>query len=106
MKGCCCLQSGIHGWGLIAKQEMKQDSMIIEYRGESVRRAMADAREKVYRVKDMDCYLFNINDDAVVDATVKGTIGRFTVKAALFCTFLAKKFRGPRLRERFGMGCS
>lgn len=73
------LQSGIHGWGLIAKERMKQDSMIIEYRGESLRRAMADAREKIYRLKDMDCYLFNINDDVVIDATVKGTIGRFTV---------------------------
>ena len=61
---------------------MKQDSMIIEYRGESLRRAMADAREKIYRASDMDCYLFNINDDAVIDATVKGTIGRFTVSQA------------------------
>ena len=73
------VQSGIHGWGLIARQEMKQDSMIIEYRGESLRRSMADARERAYRAKDMDCYLFNINDDVVIDATVKGTIGRFTV---------------------------
>ena len=59
---------------------MKQDSMIIEYRGETLRRAMADEREKEYRVKELDCYLFNINDDVVVDATMKGTIGRFTVR--------------------------
>lgn len=73
------VQSGIHGWGLIARTEMKQDSMIIEYRGESLRRCMADFRERIYRAKDMDCYLFNINDGVVVDATMKGTIGRFTV---------------------------
>jgi hypothetical protein len=73
------VQSGIHGWGLLARKEMKQDSMIIEYRGEALRRAMADLREKLYRAKDMDCYLFNINDNRVVDATMKGTIGRFTV---------------------------
>ena len=73
------LQSGIHGWGLIARTEMKQDSMIIEYRGEALRRCMADFRERIYRAKDMDCYLFNINDGVVVDATMKGTIGRFTV---------------------------
>lgn len=59
---------------------MKQDSMIIEYRGEALRRCMADFRERIYRGKDMDCYLFNINDDVVVDATMKGTIGRFTVR--------------------------
>ena len=73
------LQSGIHGWGLIAKQEMKQDSMIIEYRGESLRRLMADARERIYRGNGMDCYLFNVNDDVVIDATMKGATGRFTV---------------------------
>ena len=74
------LQSGIHGWGLIARQEMKQDSMIIEYRGELLRRSMADAREKHYRATQMDCYLFNVNEDIVIDATMKGTIGRFTVR--------------------------
>ncbi|DBA81836.1 TPA: hypothetical protein ACH3X1_007555 [Trebouxia sp. C0004] len=26
-------KSGIHGWGLIARAEMKQDSMVVEYRG-------------------------------------------------------------------------
>ena len=41
------MQSGIHGWGLLARREMKQDSMIIEYRGEALRRGMADLREKV-----------------------------------------------------------
>ena len=56
--------------------------MIIEYRGEALRRCMADFRERIYRAKDMDCYLFNINDDVVVDATMKGTIGRFTVSCA------------------------
>ena len=76
----CLVQSGIHGWGLIARMDMKQDTMVIEYRGETLRRLMADEREKVYRVKDMDCYLFNINDDIVVDATMRGTIGRFTVR--------------------------
>lgn len=65
--------------GLLARVEMKQDSMIIEYRGETVRKAMADKRELEYRKQEMDCYLFTANDDVVVDATMKGTIGRFTV---------------------------
>ena len=37
----------------------------------------------MYRGKDMDCYLFNINDQMVVDATMKGTIGRFTVRQSI-----------------------
>ena len=77
------MQSGIHGWGLVARTEVKQDSMIIEYRGEALRRCMADFRERIYRAKDMDCYLFNINDGVVVDATMNGTIGRFTVSGRL-----------------------
>ena len=72
--------------------------MIIEYRGESLRRSMADAREKAYRAKDMDCYLFNINDDVVIDATVKGTIGRFTVG----CTLTSSV---PRLPNRHCGSC-
>ncbi len=75
-------QSGIHGWGLFARAAMAQDSMVIEYRGELVRRATADARERRYRALGRDCYLFNLNEHTVIDATLAGTIGRFTVRAA------------------------
>ena len=54
--------------------------MVIEYRGERVRRTVADARERRYRAAGMDCYLFTVDDDVVVDATRRGTIGRFTVR--------------------------
>ncbi|KAK9827616.1 hypothetical protein WJX81_006673 [Elliptochloris bilobata] len=71
-------KSGIHGWGLFARAPLAQDSMVIEYRGELVRRATADARERRYRAAGRDCYLFNVNAGTVVDATQRGTIGRFT----------------------------
>ena len=61
---------------------MKQDSMVIEYRGERLRRTVADARERRYRAAGKDCYLFNVNDDTVVDATMKGAKGRFTVRSS------------------------
>ena len=82
------VQSGIHGWGLFARRPIKPDTMIIEYRGERVRRTVADARERRYRAAGKDCYLFNVDDEIVVDATRRGTIGRFTVSpwdAACFC---------------------
>lgn len=79
------LQSGIHGWGFFARKPMKQDTMVIEYRGERLRRTVADVRERRYRAAGKDCYLFNVNDDTVVDATMKGTKGRFTVRPAT-CT--------------------
>ncbi len=80
-KACLVLQSGIHGWGLFARKHVKQDSMVIEYRGDLLRRTAADAREKAYQAAGKDCYLFTVNDDCVIDATMKGGIGRFTVSA-------------------------
>ncbi|KAK9863053.1 hypothetical protein WJX84_000545 [Apatococcus fuscideae] len=71
-------KSGIHGWGLFARKPLKQDSMIIEYRGDVVTRTVSELREHKYRAAGIDCYLFNINDELVVDATMRGTIGRFT----------------------------
>lgn len=76
---CACAQSGIHGWGLFARKALKQDSMVIEYRGDALRRTTADAREKAYQAAGKDCYLFTVNDDLVIDATMRGGIGRFTV---------------------------
>lgn len=74
------VQSGIHGWGLFARKKLKQDSMVIEYRGDLLRRTAADAREKAYQAAGKDCYLFTVNEDCVIDATMTGGIGRFTVR--------------------------
>lgn len=41
---------------------------------------MADVRERRYREQGKDCYLFNVQEDHVIDATMCGTIGRFTVR--------------------------
>ncbi|DBA76675.1 TPA: hypothetical protein ACH3X2_008711 [Trebouxia sp. C0005] len=71
-------KSGIHGWGLIARAEMKQDSMVVEYRGDLLRPKMSDDRQKLYNRIGKDCYLFNVNDDVVIDATMSGAVGRFT----------------------------
>lgn len=75
------MQSGIHGWGLFARKRLKKDAMVIEYRGEVVGPAVADIREKMYKQQGKDCYLFHINEDHVIDATVNGAIGRFTVSS-------------------------
>ena len=69
--------SAIHGRGLFCKREIQGGEMVIEYAGELIRAMLTDKREKYYDSRGIGCYMFKIDDDTVVDATMKGNAARF-----------------------------
>lgn len=68
--------SPIQGWGAFARHDIPEGTRLIEYAGERLTPAQADAR-----YPDTDerhhTYLFAIDDDVVVDAAVDGNDARF-----------------------------
>jgi len=74
------IQSNIHGLGLFTTLDIPQGNIVVEYIGEVVRNRIADLREKEYEEKGIgegSCYLFRLDEDFVLDATVKGGKARF-----------------------------
>ncbi|GBP15230.1 Histone-lysine N-methyltransferase trithorax [Eumeta japonica] len=75
-------RSHIHGRGLFCKRDIEEGDMVIEYAGEVIRAVLADQREKRYEARlgrrgVAGCYMFRIDDNLVVDATLKGNAARF-----------------------------
>ena len=69
--------SHIHGLGLYCLQEIEAGDMVIEYAGTVIRSMLTDYREKYYESKGIGCYMFRIDSDEVVDATMSGNMARF-----------------------------
>lgn len=71
-------RSAIHDWGLYALELIPADDVVIEYLGDIVRPKIADEREKRYNDQGIgSSYLFRIDDDKVIDATIMGNQARF-----------------------------
>jgi hypothetical protein len=64
-----------------------QDSMVIEYRGEVLRPALQDVKERFYQRRGMDVYLFALTESVLVDATTEGGLARFTNAACEPCLY-------------------
>lgn len=70
-------RSHIHGRGLFCKRDIECGEMVVEYAGQVIRSVLCDKREKEYEAKGMGCYMFRIDEQTVVDATVHGNAARF-----------------------------
>jgi hypothetical protein len=73
--------SQIHANGLFARQRIEKGEMVVEYKGDLIRHAVADLREKKasddQEGGDASCYMFRLDDEYVVDATFRGNCARF-----------------------------
>jgi histone-lysine N-methyltransferase MLL3 len=65
-------RSRIQGLGLYAKRDIDMNSMIIEYIGEMIRDELTELREQLYMKQNRGVYMFRVDSDKVVDATMCG----------------------------------
>ena len=71
-------KSTIQGWGLFALEPISSESFVCEYTGDIVRNLVGDKREKCYENEGLPhMYLFRIDEEYIIDATVRGGKARF-----------------------------
>ncbi|CAH1993564.1 unnamed protein product [Acanthoscelides obtectus] len=70
-------RSKIQGLGLYAARDLEKHTMVIEYIGEIIRTELAECREKQYEAKNRGIYMFRLDEERVVDATLCGGLARY-----------------------------
>ncbi|XP_061096332.1 histone-lysine N-methyltransferase 2C-like isoform X3 [Conger conger] len=70
-------RSGIQGLGLYAAKDIEKYTMIIEYIGTVIRNEVADRKEKMYQSQNRGVYMFRIDSEHVIDATITGGPARY-----------------------------
>ena len=63
--------------GLFAGRDLEKHTMVIEYIGELIRNEVANKREKLYEQQNRGIYMFRLDEENVVDATMSGCLARY-----------------------------
>jgi SET domain-containing protein len=69
--------SPIHGYGVFATRRIRKGTMVIEYLGDRVSHAQADARYEDKDPNDNHTFLFTVDAKTVIDAGVNGNEARY-----------------------------
>jgi hypothetical protein len=69
--------SSIHGFGVFATRRIRKGTMVIEYLGDRVTHAQADARYEDKDPNDNHTFLFTVDAKTVIDAGVNGNEARY-----------------------------
>jgi hypothetical protein len=70
-------KSGIHGIGIFTMTGYNKGDHVIEYAGQLIRHQVGDLREVRYSAAGLGNYLFTLNSDQIVDATIESNRSRF-----------------------------
>ncbi|XP_060778550.1 histone-lysine N-methyltransferase 2C isoform X8 [Neoarius graeffei] len=70
-------RSRIQGLGLYAARDIEKYTMVIEYIGTIIRNEVANRKEKMYESQNRGVYMFRINSEHVIDATITGGPARY-----------------------------
>uniref|UniRef100_A0A3Q2FN93 [histone H3]-lysine(4) N-methyltransferase n=1 Tax=Cyprinodon variegatus TaxID=28743 RepID=A0A3Q2FN93_CYPVA len=70
-------RSRIQGLGLYAARDIEKCTMVIEYIGTIIRSEVANRKERLYEAQNRGVYMFRIDNDYVIDATITGGPARY-----------------------------
>jgi len=70
-------RSGIHGRGVHAKTPIREGTRIVEYRGERITTAEAEARYPHDPTTPYHTFLFAVDDETMIDAAHRGNLARW-----------------------------
>lgn len=70
-------RSRVQGLGLYAARDIEKHTMVIEYVGMVIRNEISDRYEKLHEAHNRGIYMFRLDDDRVIDATLSGGLARY-----------------------------